>query len=133
MAKITLKLALLAGLLTVAPPAEAARFGFRGGVFAGPAYGPWGYGPYGGYYGGYPYALRPNAGQIKIDTARKDAQVFINGAYAGTVKETKSLWLRQGTYDLELRSGGEKFATKVFVINGKTLKVSPDQPNWKKS
>jgi len=33
---------------------------------------------YGGYYG------VPNAGQVKLDTKVKDAQVFVDGAYAGT-------------------------------------------------
>ncbi len=134
MARMTLKLALLAGLFMAALPADAARF--RGGFYLGPAYSPWGwYGPYSsyGYYGGYPMNAHRNAGQIKFDTARKDAQVFINGAYAGTVKDMKSLWLRQGTYDLELRSGSEKFDTQVFVTPGKTMKVRPDLPDWKKS
>jgi hypothetical protein len=134
MTKNLLKLLLVLGVLLVTLPANGAVVGYRTGVFLGPAYGPWvyGYGPY--YYGGYPIILHPNAGQVKIDTKLKDAQVFINGAYAGTVKEMKSMWLHQGTYKMEVRApGGEIFATQIYVVNGKTVHVHPDLPTGGKS
>src|SRR5215831_8732447 len=120
-----------ASLITVVP-AEA--HGFRGGFVIGPAYRPWGwyspyYGPYGFYgpYGyAYPYAYR-NAGEVKIKSNVKDAQVFINGSYAGTAKKLKSMWLRPDTYNLEIRApGGEQFAERIYVVAGKTLRVRPD-------
>ena len=70
--------------LTVVSSANAS-VRFRGGIIVGPAYGPWGwyhpyfYGP--SYYG--PYGAYPNAGEVKLETKVKDAEVFINGAYAG--------------------------------------------------
>jgi hypothetical protein len=136
------KTLLTVGMLTAALPAAEAR-GFRGGVFVGPVitpvYRPWGYwGPYGypgywgsGYYGGfgYPISSHPNAGQLKIDTKQKDAQVYINGAYAGLAKDMKSTWLKQGTYDLELRApDGQNFATQIYVVSGKTMHIHPQMP-----
>jgi hypothetical protein len=124
-------LAIGALLLATIPAVAAPPPHFRGAVVVGPvfgpAWGPWGYygyGPY-SYYGGYARA----GGEIKIDSKAKDAEVFVNGAYAGTVKEMKSMWLRPGTYDLELRArGGEKFAEKVYVVAGKTVHIRPDLP-----
>ncbi|MEO5922746.1 MAG: hypothetical protein ABIR70_02865 [Bryobacteraceae bacterium] len=106
----------VAAVLATMPTAEAQR-GFRGGGFrprilVGPAYGygyP-GYYGYGGYYGGYGFGFNahPNAGKLKLDTKQKDAQVFIDGSYAGTAKEMKSTWLRQGTYALEVSAAMER-------------------------
>jgi hypothetical protein len=125
MKKIPLTLTLLFGALLLATLPAAARIHYRTGVFFGSVYRPWGW--YGPYYGPYPVAVYPNAGHLKIDTKVKDAKVYINGAYAGTVKEVKSLWLRQGTYEVEVRGpGGEKFDTKVFVASGKTIHLRPD-------
>src|ERR1700687_343021 len=91
-------------VMTLAPvSASAARF------FVGrPYYGGW-YEPYWGSYwgpayGGY-YAF-PNSGEIKLDTKVKDAQVFINGAYAGTTHQNKSMHLRPGSYNIEIRASG---------------------------
>lgn len=116
-------------LLATIPAAAAPPRHFRGPVVVGPVFDPfwspwYGYGSY-GYYGA-PYHA---GGQVKIDSKAKDAEVFINGAFAGTVKEMKSMWLRPGIYDLELRAhGGEKFSEKVYVIAGKTVHIRPDLP-----
>src|SRR5262245_32752870 len=136
MKRLTLTFALLFGSVLATAPAQAAVVRFRGGVLVAPAYrpwawgyGPWAYGPwgYGPYVYGYPMGMHTNAGQLKIDTPLKNAQVYINGAYAGTVKEVNSMWLRQGSYQLEVRAAdGEKFDTKVFVAVGKTVKVRPE-------
>ena len=130
MKKLTFAFVLLCSTLA-AVPGRAAVVRFRGGVVVAPMYRPWawGYGPwaYGPYLYGYPMGLHANAGQLKIDTPLKDAQVYINGAYAGTVKEVNSMWLRQGTDQLEVRAAdGEKFDTKVWVTDGKTVKVRPE-------
>src|SRR5689334_9877203 len=60
-------------------------------VVARPYYGYYGgfYRPYWGPYWGPAYYTHPNAGEVKLDTKVKDAQVYINGAYAGTTKENK--------------------------------------------
>ena len=98
-------------------------------VIVGPAFAPYGwyswYGPYGPYpYGPYPVA---NAGQVKLDTRVKDAEVFVDGSYAGTVRELKTMMMRSGSYDISVRaSGREIFEQKVYVVAGKTLKLHPD-------
>src|SRR6266571_6888937 len=97
-------------VMTLAPiSASAAGYVVVGRPYYGGFYRPfWGpyWGPaYGGYYGGY-YAY-PNSGEIKLDTKVKDAQVFINGAYAGTTHENKTMHLRPGSYTIEIREFGQ--------------------------
>jgi len=107
----------------------AAQARGRVGVFIRPSFGPY-YGWYGGYYPIYPYGFyggSPNSGQVKLDTDAKDAQVFINGSYAGTVKELKTLTMRSGDYDIELRAPGlPAYQQRVYVVAGKTVKLHPD-------
>jgi PEGA domain len=128
-------LGMAAALIMLVPASASARgFGgrivvggpFVGGYWGGPYWGgywgPYGYGP---YWGGY-YAY-PNSGEIKLDTKVKDAQVFINGAYAGTTQEDKKLHLRPGNYNIEIREGGRtQFSEKVYVAAGKTLHLHPE-------
>jgi len=102
--------------------------------FYGSYWGPgWGWGPYWGAwgpaYGGY-YAY-PRTGEVKLDTKVKDAQVFINGAYAGTTHENKTMHLRPGNYNIQIRQDGQQeFAQNVYVTAGKTLKLHPElQPD----
>jgi hypothetical protein len=142
---------LLAGILTV-PTAWASDDDSRtrvrlGGVVAGfnyssgPGwYGPWGYGPgfYRPYWGMYDpfwtssylhpglyrgFASGPNMGQIKLD-APKEASVYLDGAFAGTVQKLKSIWLEPGIYELQVANpGGGEFKKKVYVLSGKTLNI----------
>jgi PEGA domain-containing protein len=84
------------------------------------------YGPYGGpgYYG--PYEPYNNAGTVKINSKTTDAQVFVNGSFAGTVKDNKTMHLRQGKYNIEIRHAGETtFSESVYVTAGKTLHITP--------
>jgi hypothetical protein len=119
-----------AAVMTLAPMSASAAF--RGGfVVGGPyAYG-WGYSPFWGaywgpYWGPY-YAFPPNSGEVKLDTKVKDAQVFINGAYAGTTHENKTMHLRPGQYKIEIREGTQTpFAQQVYVAPGKTLHLHPE-------
>ena len=114
--------------MTLAPvSASAAVRGFiavgrpyYGGGWYSPFWGPY-WGPaYGGYY------AYPNSGEVKLDTKVKDAQVFINGAYAGTTHENKSMRLRPGNYNIEVREGGQtQYAERVYVVAGKTLHLHP--------
>lgn len=138
------KLSVLLSVLLLAIPLTLSAHGPRGGGsgFArggmygpvvrysyGPAFGPSWYGPWGGWGmgGGFPVYTEPDNGQVKFDTEVKDAQVYIDGAYAGTVGELKSLRLHQGAYNLELRAPGHTpYAERIYVVNGKTLKVRPD-------
>ena len=126
-----MKKLVLAGIAFMAMlPMTAAA---RGGVFVGPRFAPYGwYGWYGPYYGMYPsgpYYTYSNEGHVKLDTNMKDAEVFINGNYAGTVGELKTMTMRPGTYNIEVRAPGRvSFQQKVYVLAGKTLKLHPDLP-----
>ena len=120
-------LLLASAALMLLPLTAAARVGvFVGSGFAPMGYYGYGYGygpfyrPYGAYYG------VPNAGQVKLDTKVKDAQVFVDGAFAGTSGKLKTMWMRPGTYNIELRAPGQaQFAEKIYVTAGKTVHVEP--------
>ena len=121
-------LILAASLMTLAPvsaPAAVRAFVAVGRPYYGGYYRPY-WGPYWGpAYGGY-YA-NPNAGEIKQDTKVKDAGVFINGAYAGTTHQNKSMYLRPGSYNIEIRQAGRTpYAERVYVVAGKTLHLHPE-------
>ena len=104
-------LILTVALMTLAPMSASA---YWGPVWR-PAY-------YGGYYYGY-----PAAGQVKLDTKVKNAEVFINGAFAGDTQHNKSMHLRPGTYNLEIREAGHpKFSQRLYVVAGKTLHLHPE-------
>ena len=89
-----------------------------------------GWGWYDPFWGPYPYAYgypEPATGQVKFDTKAKDTQVFIDGAYAGTVGKLKKLNLRPGAYNIELRAPNQpKYAERIYVIAGKTLHLNPN-------
>ena len=96
-------------------------------VVVGPAFGPYGW--YGPYYGPYPYGpyLVANVGQVKLDTHVKEADVFIDGSYAGTLRDLKTMMMRPGNYDIAVRAPGrETFEQKIYVVAGKTLKLRPE-------
>ncbi len=120
-------LVLVAGaVMALAPMTASARVFIGGGFYGG--YAPGWYAPYWGpYWGpGYSYGF-PNAGQVKLDTKVKDAQVFINGSYAGTTKENKTMHLRPGSYTIEIRENGTTpFSQQVYVASGKTLHLHPE-------
>jgi hypothetical protein len=119
-------IALLA--LAIFVPAASAHPGFVfrgyfGPGFYGPAYYGW-YGP--AYVGPYGYVSVPNEGKVKIDTKMKDAGVFVDGGYAGTVGQLKTFALRPGTHNIEVRdpSGQTIMQEKIDVLAGKTTKLA---------
>jgi hypothetical protein len=108
-------------------------------------YDPWGYGGYGlgyfyyspwawdpGYYSGYGYgygqprysAYGYDLGSLKIKVKPRDAEVFVDGYYAGTVDDFdgifQSLKLAQGGYRIEVRKPG--YETLHFDV-----RVQPDR------
>jgi hypothetical protein len=113
---------------------------FSGAYISGPLwypYAPYGYYPYYGaafapfwapfspYY--YPASLANGAdkGQIQLKADPKDAAVYIDGAYAGTVQHLKDIWLDPGAYDVSISAAGrEPFQQRVYVLTGKTLSIS---------
>src|SRR5258708_38703454 len=124
-------LLILATAMIALAPMNASAAVVRGGFVVGRGiYGGW-YGPYwGSYWGpGYfaPYNVYPNLGEVKLDTKVRDAQVFINGAYSGTTHENRTMRLRPGTYNIEIREGSQTpFSQKIFVVAGKTMHLHPE-------
>lgn len=120
---------ILAGALMMSMAPTSASAAVRVWVGGPMVYGGW-YAPYWGpYWGGpyYRYGYFPNAGEVKLDTKVKDAQVFINGAYAGTTHENKTMHLRPGSYNIEIKENGQTpFAQKVYVAAGQTLHLHPE-------
>lgn len=76
-------------------------------------YSPWGwmpslYGPYG--YGGRYAARGWNIGSIKLEVKPQDAEVYVDGYYAGIVDDFDGFWqslsLDSGAYRVEIRKPG---------------------------
>ena len=128
-------LSIAALLILVLPASAHVRFG--GGAVVVPTIAPWSwYGPFWGWpgpYGVYPGAI-PNAGEIKLKTNVKDADVYVNGAYAGKAAKLKTLWLRADTYDVEVRAPGRApFLEKIYVVPGKTTHIDAEFPSVSQS
>ena len=89
-------------------------------------YDPFFYGPslYPGYFTGFAYG--PSMGEIKLKSADKDAWVYLDGALAGRAEKLKSMWLEPGAYHLEVRAGNRRFGPRVYVLSGKTLRLTAD-------
>jgi hypothetical protein len=71
------------------------------------------------------YAPSATTGEVKIVNAAKDALVYVDGGYAGTVGKLKKFPLRPGNHDIELRdpSGHGFHQVRIHVIPGKTLEI----------
>jgi hypothetical protein len=121
--KKALIICITAAMMLAPLAAHAAR------VIVAPAFG-WGYSPYWGapypYSYGY-YGYGPATGAVKFDTDVKAAEVYIDGAYAGTVGKLKTMHLKPGSYDIEVRAPGRtQFDKKVYIAAGKTLHLNPE-------
>jgi hypothetical protein len=99
-------------------------------------YSPYGYGPYG--YPGYVAAVpvRPYGG-IRINLPQKDAEVYVDGYFSGTVDDFDGVFqqlnLEPGPHHLEVRAPGfEPIAFDVNVEPGRTITyraaMRPQQP-----
>ncbi len=82
---------------------------------------------YPGFYTGYRYG--PGMGELKLQTADKNAWVYLDGALAGRAGKLKTMWLEPGAYNVEARSNGRRFAQRVYVLSGKTLKLNATRMN----
>jgi PEGA domain len=82
-------------------------------------YAPWAWGPYGygypfGHYAHYGY----DPGSVKLKVRPRDAEVWVDGYYAGTVDDFdgvfQALRLDSGSYRIEIRKPG--FETLTFNV-----------------
>jgi|GEM_PF-3216783 len=92
-----------------------------------PYYSSW-WGPYyspmfhPGFYNGF--RSGPNMGEVRLHAAEPDAEVYLDGAYAGKAHDLKNMWLEPGRYNLEIRSGGQtEFSRKIYVLSGKSIRL----------
>ena len=127
------------------PPKISHRRIHFGGLYVGAGYSHFsGAFPYYGFYPGYFYydpllfppvyaygygngfAYAPNLGVVKIQRADKDALVYLDGALAGRADKLKEMWLDPGAYNLELRASNRILTRKIYVLTGKTIKVTPE-------
>jgi hypothetical protein len=100
-------------------------FGYWGAGW-GPGFGYSAY-PYGGYgYPGYAYSgYGYNTGRVRLEVQPRDAEVFIDGYYAGQVDDfdgrLQGLTLETGGYSVEIRKPGwETLTFDVRVTPGRT-------------
>ena len=91
-------------------------YGFYDPFFPSPFFAP-------GFFEGYSYS--GGKGEVKLSGAPKNAEVFLNGGYAGTASKLKNIWLEPGAYDLSVAtSDSASFHQRIYVLSGKTLKIA---------
>ena len=110
-------LALLLPIVSLSPASAGVRLGTISvgagyGYYSGPVwpgyYPPFYYEPFIGYpFFASPIYLvpQPDKGQVSLQGSYKDAEVYLDNAYAGTAATLKKFWLAPGVYDLEVQIG----------------------------
>lgn len=98
--------------------------GYWAGYYPPPFFGGW-YDPFWApYYAPVYFAPQVNNGQVNLQTSDKNAEVYLDGAYAGPASKLKNFWLAPGVYQLEVRAAGQAPQEKrIYVLTGKTLKI----------
>lgn len=84
------------------------------------------YDPFWGPFGpALAYDVRSaDKGEVHLKDAAPQAEIYIDGAYAGLAKDLRTLWLAPGAYNLEARTANrEPVQKKIYVLTGKTLSV----------
>jgi len=115
-----------------AQPFRHGGFGFRAGIyeprFWGPYYGPF-WGPYYHSYGVYPFlAVHPTA-DVRVEAVPKQAEVFIDGYYAGVASDFggtfKRLHTTPGGHAITLFLPGYRTVTEsIYVRPDSTFKMN---------
>lgn len=120
---VALALAVTGAILLSLPPTASAQRVRQRIIIVQPV-DPFFSGPY--PYHPYPaYNMPPNYGQVKVETKRKDASVYIDGGFAATTDKAKKFALRPGDHDVELRDseGQSLFHERIAVTVGNTTKL----------
>lgn len=102
-------------------------YGYSYGGYYPAGYPGYGYGGYGGYVvprGGY-----AAYGGIRIQGAPRNAEVYVDGAYAGIVDDYDGVFqrldLEPGSHEIEIRSQGRPLTYDVNVTPGQTVTLHP--------
>jgi len=69
---------------------------------------------------------------VHIKSPDSNAQVFINGSFAGRAHDLKRFYLVPGTYNIEQRIGTDVQKQRIYVLANRTLKLEfgkPGTPN----
>ena len=121
-------------------------FGLGYSYFSGPYYYPYrlfGFYPYGLAYPAFfcdPFWCAPGSflnpvysgslvyaedkGEVKLTADPRTAEVYIDGAYAGTADHLKTMWLDSGAYDLSVAAKGRKaFHQRIYILSRRSLKI----------
>lgn len=109
---------------------------FRHGRIIGPRayfYTPFAYydpfwGPYPYAYGGYPLALSRPRADVKVEVTPKQAEVYVDGFYAGVADDFdgafKRLHVTPGGHAISLHLAGYRTTTEnIYAAPGSTVKV----------
>jgi PEGA domain len=91
-----------------------------GGYYGG------GFGGFGGGYGAYGGPFGWSIGGVRMKVSPKDAEVYVDGYYAGIVDDFDGMWqqlrLDEGGYQIEVRKPGLTTLTfDVMVQPGRTI------------
>jgi hypothetical protein len=81
--------------------------------------------PYWGYFyrAGY-FSYNDGKGEVRL-AAPKQADVYLDNAYAGKAEKLKSIWLEAGAYDLSVsNSARASYHQRIYVLSGKSLKIT---------
>ena len=80
------------------------------------------YWPY-SYPAGY-FSYNDSKGEVRL-SAPKEADVYLDNAYAGKAEKLKSIWLEPGAYDLSVAGGdGASYHRRIYVLSGKSLRIT---------
>ncbi len=97
--------------------------GYWAGYYPPPFFGGW-YDPWFAPYAPVYFAPQINNGQVNLQISDKNAEVYLDGAFAGPASKLKNFWLAPGVYQLEVRAAGQAPQEKrIYVLTGKTLKI----------
>jgi hypothetical protein len=81
--------------------------------------------PYWGYFypAGY-FNHNDGKGEVRL-SAPKQADVYLDNAYAGKAEKLKSSWLEPGAYDLSVSDRDRaSYHQRIYVLSGKSLRIT---------
>jgi hypothetical protein len=97
-------------------------FPYWDGLYPYYAWSPW-WGASAPFYGPGYFSRGDGRGEVRLSADSKKASVYLDGGYAGTADQLKSMWLDPGAYDLSLTADGKSFKQRIYVLSGKTVKI----------